>query len=139
MCGHATTCYNYPMEKRVSAEGIYIDHGTYSGRHVNAATQEIECLHDDCSHEMHGSKTRSCDFITRRETKFLRAHIRWSIYSHLHKYYRNVCHLSHQYFVLKPIRLNIIRISHVPTHIDAQPSHRCSNAMSEFELRRSGI
>jgi len=41
--GHMTTCYNYPTEKWVSAEGIYIDHGAYSGHHVNTTTQEIEC------------------------------------------------------------------------------------------------
>src|SRR5882724_2550680 len=88
---------------------------------------------------MHGSKTQSRDFITQCETKFLHAHICWSIHSHLHKYYRNLSHLSHWYFVLKPIRLNIIHVSHVPTHIDVQPSYRSSTALSEFKLRRSGI
>ena len=40
--GHATTCYNYPMEKWVSTFSIYMDHCAYSGRHVNATTQEVE-------------------------------------------------------------------------------------------------
>jgi len=42
-CGHATTHYDYLMEKQVSTEGIYMDHCTYSGHHVNATTQEIKC------------------------------------------------------------------------------------------------
>ena len=67
-CGHATTRYKYPMEEWVSAESIYTDH-------------------DGRSHEMHGSKTRSRDFITRHETKILRTFTCWSTYPHSHKYY----------------------------------------------------
>ena len=42
------------------------------------------------------------------------------------------------HFDFKPIHFNCFHVSHVPrTLIDAQPPHRCSTAMSEFELRRS--
>jgi len=41
-CGHTTICNDYLTEKWVSTEGIYMDQCAYSGRHVNATTQEIE-------------------------------------------------------------------------------------------------
>src|SRR5882724_799365 len=81
---------------------------------------------------MHGSKTRSRDFITRPETEFY-ARTLAGAPTTIHIKYWNTYNIFHGYFDLKPIYSKYFHVSHVPTRIGTQPSHR--HAASQFELR----